>query len=64
MSVDSLREEVRGEVFVDGDEGYEEARSVYNGMIDAAALRATAESLGKNGYGEYLMRVLDETTLR
>ena len=35
-----------------------------NGMINAAELRATAESLGKNGYGEYLMRVLDETTLR
>lgn len=34
MSVDSLREEVRGAVLVDGDVGYEEARLVYNGMID------------------------------
>ena len=34
MSLDSLLEEVRGEVFTDGDEGYEEARSVYNAMID------------------------------
>ena len=34
MSVDSLHEEVRGEVFTDGDEGYDEARSVYNAMID------------------------------
>lgn len=34
MSIDSLQEEVRGEVLVDGDVGYEEARLVYNGMID------------------------------
>ena len=34
MSLDSLLEEVRGEVLTDGDEGYEEARSVYNAMID------------------------------
>ena len=34
MSFDSLRDQVRGEVFTDGDEGYEEARSVYNAMID------------------------------
>jgi len=34
MSMDSLRDEVRGEVLVDGDVGYEEARLVYNGMID------------------------------
>ena len=34
MSMDSLREEVRGAVLVDGDVGYEEARLVYNGMID------------------------------
>jgi FAD/FMN-containing dehydrogenase len=34
MSMDSLREEVRGEVLVDGDVGYEQARLVYSGMID------------------------------
>jgi len=34
LSLDSLREQVRGQVFTDGDEGYGEARSVYNGMID------------------------------
>ena len=34
MSVKSLREGVRGAVLVDGDVGYEEARSVYNGMIN------------------------------
>ncbi len=34
MSVESLHEQVRGRIFTEGDEGYEEARSVYNGMID------------------------------
>ena len=34
MSMDSIREQVRGAVLVDGDVGYEEARLVYNGMID------------------------------
>jgi FAD/FMN-containing dehydrogenase len=34
MSVESLREQVRGQIFTDGDDGYDEARSVYNGMID------------------------------
>ena len=34
MSVKSLREGVRGAVLVDGDVGYEEARLVYNGMIN------------------------------
>ncbi len=34
MSKDSLQGKVRGEVLVDGDVGYEEARLVYNGMID------------------------------
>ncbi len=34
MSMDSLQGKVRGEVLVDGDVGYEEARLVYNGMID------------------------------
>ncbi len=32
--MDSLREQVRGPIFIDGDDGYDEARSVYNGMID------------------------------
>jgi hypothetical protein len=31
-------------------------------MIDEAQLRALAENLGKNGYGEYLMDVLAEQT--
>jgi FAD/FMN-containing dehydrogenase len=31
---DQLREQVRGEVIVDGDPEYESARSVHNGMID------------------------------
>jgi FAD/FMN-containing dehydrogenase len=34
MTLDQLREQVRGEVVAPGDEGYEEARSVLNGMID------------------------------
>ena len=34
MSMDSIREQVRGAVLVDGDVGYEEARLVYNGMIN------------------------------
>jgi len=35
-----------------------------NGMIDSDQLRAAAKSLGKNGYGEYLLGVLEETALR
>ena len=35
-----------------------------NGLIDAAQLRTLAQSLGKNGYGDYLLGVLEETTLR
>src|SRR2546425_5342665 len=33
-TLDQLREQVRGEVVASGDEGYEEARKVLNGMID------------------------------
>ncbi len=33
-----------------------------NGMIDARQLKALAKSLGKNGYGEYLLDVIDEAT--
>jgi len=33
-TVDQLREQVRGDVIAPGDEGYEEARRVYNAMID------------------------------
>lgn len=37
----------------------------YNsGWIDAAQLKTLAQRLGKNGYGEYLLGVLEETTLR
>lgn len=35
-----------------------------NGMIDATQLKLLASRLGKNGYGEYLLSVLEETTLR
>ena len=35
-----------------------------NGWIDAAHLKVLAQNLGKNGYGEYLFGVLEETTLR
>ena len=34
-----------------------------SGMIDAEQLKALAKNLGKNGYGEYLLEVLEETTL-
>jgi FAD/FMN-containing dehydrogenase len=34
MTLDQLREQVRGEVVVPGDESYDDARSVHNGMID------------------------------
>ena len=32
--IDALRTEVSGEVIAAGDAAYEEARKVYNGMID------------------------------
>ena len=35
-----------------------------NGWIDAARLEALAAPLAKNGYGQYLLRVLRETVLR
>jgi FAD/FMN-containing dehydrogenase len=43
--VDALRGEVHGEVVAPGDEAYDEARKVYNGMIDkrpAAVIRCAA----------------------
>jgi FAD/FMN-containing dehydrogenase len=42
--IDDLRSQVKGEVIAPGDAGYEEARRVYNGMIDkrpAAVVRCT-----------------------
>jgi FAD/FMN-containing dehydrogenase len=33
-SIDALRNQVSGEVITPSDGGYEEARKVYNGMID------------------------------
>ncbi|MCG6954085.1 MAG: FAD-binding oxidoreductase [Betaproteobacteria bacterium] len=34
MSVDTLRARFRGQILLPGDNGYDEARKVYNGMID------------------------------
>ena len=34
LSIPTLREQIRGEVVAEGDDGYEEARGVYNAMID------------------------------
>ncbi|HEV2034279.1 MAG TPA: oxidoreductase, partial [Candidatus Dormibacteraeota bacterium] len=34
LTLDKLREQVRGEVIVPENEGYEQARKVYNAMID------------------------------
>ncbi len=34
ITLDQLREQVRGDVVAPGDEGYDEARKVYNAMID------------------------------
>ena len=33
-TIDELREQVRGEVITPGDDGYEDARKIYNAMID------------------------------
>src|SRR5947209_4830180 len=46
-AVDALRAKVRGEVVTPEDAGYDEARRVYNGMIDkrpAAVVRCTSAS--------------------
>ena len=43
-AIDALRTQVRGEVITPADGGYEEARKVYNGMIDkhpAAVVRCS-----------------------
>ena len=43
-AIDALRSEVSGEVIAPGDAAYEEARKVYNGMIDkhpAAVVRCS-----------------------
>ena len=34
LTLDKLKEQVRGEVIGTADEGYEQARKVYNAMID------------------------------
>jgi FAD/FMN-containing dehydrogenase len=47
QTIEQLRERVRGEVIRPTDEGYEEARKVYNGMFDrrpAAVVRCTQTS--------------------
>ena len=44
QTIDRLRERVRGEVVTPGDDGYEDARKVFNAMIDrrpAAVVRCT-----------------------
>jgi FAD/FMN-containing dehydrogenase len=46
-AIDALRTEVRGEVIASGDAEYEEARHVYNGMIDkhpAAVVRCSGSA--------------------
>ena len=40
VSAGPLREQVRGDVLVAGDEGYDEARAVHNGMFDKRPRRA------------------------
>ena len=34
VTLDQLREQVHGEIVVPGDDTYDEARAVHNGMID------------------------------
>ena len=52
-AIDALRTRVEGEVVAPGDGEYEEARKVYNGMIDkhpAAVVRCTRA--GRRGRGD------------
>jgi len=47
VQLDDLRMRVRGEVIAEGDAGYDEARSVWNGVIDrrpAAVIRCTGNA--------------------
>ena len=47
VSVEPLREQVRGRVFTGEDEGYDEARAVHNGMFDKRPLAVLrAEQVG------------------
>lgn len=59
-SIDRMREQVRGEVFEPGDDGYDQARSVHNAMhdrrpaavvrcVDAADVAAVVTAAGENG---------------
>ena len=43
-SIESLQERVRGEVVEPGAPGYDEARKVYNGMIDRRPARSSGAS--------------------
>ena len=54
VSVEPLREQVRGQVLTADDAGYDEARTVHNGMFDKRPLAVLAPSRWRRHRGREL----------